>query len=69
MISWIKRKEAEILVEFFSRANLRQTKITKKKKLFPYYCMIYVSIRVDGKKKFTKNILTHNQDSHVKEAA
>ena len=31
--------------------------------------MIYVSIRVDGKKKFTKNILTHNQDSHVKEAA
>ena len=64
MISWIKRKEAEILVEFFSRANL-----TKKKKLFPYYCMIYVSIRVDGKKKFTKNILTHNQDSHVKEAA
>ena len=31
--------------------------------------MIYVSIKVGGKKKFAKNILTHNEDSHVKEAA
>ena len=31
--------------------------------------MIYVSIRVGGKKKFAKNILMHNQGSHVKETA
>ena len=41
----------------------------KENKLFPNYCMIYVSIKVGGKKKFAKNILTHNEDSHVKEAA
>ena len=23
--------------------------------LFPYYCMVYVSIKVAGKKKFAKN--------------
>ena len=41
----------------------------KENKLFPNYCMIYVSIKVSVKKKFAKNILTHNEDSHVKEAA
>ena len=34
--------------------------------LFPNYCMIYVSIKVGGKKKFAKNILTHNENYHVK---
>ena len=31
--------------------------------------MIYVSIRVGGKNKIAKSILTHNQGSHVKETA
>ena len=41
----------------------------KENRLFPNYWMIYVSIKVGGKKKFAKIILTHNEDSHVKEAS
>ena len=41
----------------------------KENTLFPNYYMICVSIKVGGKKKFAKNILTLNEDYHVKGAA
>ena len=63
-----KKRSGNVSSGILLQSKFKTNKNNKKEKLFPYYCMLYVSIRVDGK-KFAKNILTHNQDSHVKEAA
>ena len=57
-------REIVVLSTFKTNKNNEKENI-----LFPNYCMIYVSIKVGGKKKFAKNILTHNEEHHVKGAA
>ena len=56
--------EILLLSKFKTKKNNEKENI-----LFPNYCMIYVSVNVGDKKKFAKNILTHNEDYHVKGAA
>ena len=57
-------REIVLLSKFKANKNNEKENI-----LFPKYCMIYVSVKVGGKKKFPKNILKHNEDHHVKGAA
>ena len=57
-------REIVVLSTFKTNKNNEKENI-----LFPNYCMIYVSVKVGGKKKFAKNILTHNEGHHVKGAA
>ena len=64
-----KKKETEIWGgKLFSWANLRKSKIMRKKTNY-YLCKIYVSIKVAGKNKFAENISTNNKHFHIKEAA
>ena len=57
-------RELVLLSKFKTSKNNEKENI-----LFFNYSMIYVSIKVGGKKKFAKNISALNEDYHVKRAA
>ena len=62
-----KKTNGSMSREVFLLSKFKTNKNNEKANLlFPNYCMIYVSVKVGGKKKFDKNILTHNEDYHVK---